>query len=351
MNPNMKKLFGALALIAALLCASCASAEETLELDGMIEAGSVRTILAPYSGVVGDFDAQAGDALAAGDALFAISTKKVYADFDGTVVGLFAEPGDSAASVQDRFGALLSVERTILYRGDCSTSGADSDNEDKIVYPGEKVYIRSSGDNDRKGEAIITSVSGKNYTLEVTYSDDLRLSEQIKVYREADFDADSCIGTGRLSRIDPVAVTAEGHVLAVHVTEGQTVARGDLLVEIVPDALDGLAGGDGSVAMPQDGVLLSVLCESGANIAKDAPMATYCPAGRLKLVCTADEEELAQIELGQDAQVTLDAYPDAPVKGVVTKISSVAGDHGYDVTIEFEDSDLARIGMNASAEF
>lgn len=344
----MKKLIAVLALITALLC-SCALAEDALELDGTIEAGSVRTIFAPYSGIVGDFDAEAGDVLAAQDALFAISTQKVYADFDGTVTGLFAAPGDHAQAVQARYGALLSIEYTTPYRGDCTTSGAASDNENKIVHPGEKVYIRSAGDNSREGEAVVTSVAGSSYSLEVTVSDDLRVNEQIKVYRDDDYDADSCIGMGRLSRMDPAAVTAQGYVLAVHVEEGQQVERGDLLFEIVPDALDGAVSG--GVAMPEDGVLLSVLCQSGASVAKDTPMATYCPAGGMKLICAADEEDLAQIEIGQDVQVTLDAYPDAPIKGKVAKISSVAAANGYDVTVELEESALVRIGMNAEAAF
>ncbi len=345
----MKKVMSMLTLAFVLLCACTANAEEAFSADGTIEAGSIQTIFAPYSGVVGDFDVQAGDALVAGDALFAISTQKVYADFEGRIVGLFAQEGDSAASVQERYNALCSLEYTSLYRGDCSTTGADDDNEDRIVYPGEKVFIRSSGNNEREGEAVITGVSGKSYTLEVTYNDHLRLNEQIKVYRDSDFDADSCIGSGRLSRMDPVAVTAEGYVLRVHVTEGQQVARGEVLFELVPDAPDGAA--EGALAMPKDGVLLSVLCQSGQSVAKDAPMATFCPAGSLKLVCTVDEEELMEIEQGQVVRVTLDAYPEQPIKGVVSKISYTAGDNGYDVTVELEESSLARIGMSATAEF
>ena len=51
-------------------------------------------------------------------------------------------------------------------------------------------------------------MSGKGYTLEVETSDELRVDEQIKVYRESNFDSDSCIGSGKLNRADPVAVSA-----------------------------------------------------------------------------------------------------------------------------------------------
>lgn len=351
----MKKTIKLLACTAAmtLLCAG-ALADDGIKIDGKIEAARTQTILAPYTGIVGDFSVRAGDQLEEGETLFTLSSTPVYADFDGTVTGLFAEPGDSTASLQERYGALCFLEQAYLYTADCSTTGADSDNENRIIHVGEIVYIRSTNNNDRQGEARITSVNGKSYTLEVTSEKDMRLNEQVKVYRSDNFANSSCIGTGRLKRTDPVAVTAEGYVLSVHVTEGQQVSRGDLLFSIVPDELDGMRGGDGSVTMPQDGVVLSVLAESGAQIAKDAPMATLCPQNAMQLVCPVDEEDLENIKLGAQVQVTLDAFRDAPFTGTIMKIASASSQEGtgtsFDVTIGLEENENVRIGMNATAE-
>lgn len=344
----------AAAMTMALALGTAAFAEDALKIDGVIEAAKTVTILAPYTGVVGDFTVQAGDKLAAGDALFSIRSTPVYADFDGTVTAVFAEPGDSAASVQERYQALAYIEQDTLYTASCSTSGSDSDNENRIVHVGETVYIRSSSNNDRKGVARVTGVTGKSYTLEVLSEKDMRISEQIKVYRDEDFENKSCIGTGRLSRVDPKPVTAEGYVLAVHVQDGQKVSRGDLLFDIVPDRLDGMQGGDGTVPMPQDGVLLSISAASGSEIAKDAPMATYCPADAVQLVCAVDEEDLASIAVGDDMTVTLDAYDGQPIAGTVVRIAGASAEQGtsatFDVTLELEASEHVRIGMNASAE-
>ena len=218
---------------------------------------------------------------------------------------------------------------------------------------GERVYIRSSSNRDRHGEAVVTSVSGKQYTLEVLSEKDMRLGESIKVYRDEDFVSSSCIGSGDLSRVDPKPVAAEGYVLAVHVQPGQQVSRGDLLFEIVPDRLNGMQGGDGSVSMPEDGVLLSISAQSGQTIAKDAPMATYCPRGQVKLVCAVDEDEIASVEVGDELSVTLDAYDGETLKGTVVRIAgaSVSGEGApaFDVTLELEESEHVRIGMNATA--
>lgn len=349
----MKKMIMAFVMAAALTLPVCAPAEG-IRIDGAIEAAKTQTILAPHSGLVGDFSVRAGDELGAGEALFTISAEKIYADFDGTVTGVFAQPGDSAASVQERYGALCYVERETLYAADCTTSGAASDNENKIVHVGEMVYICSESNDDRTGRAIVTSVEGKNYTLEVLSHEGIRISEDIEVFRDEHFRNSSCIGKGDIRRIDPTAITAEGYVRAVHVQDGQKVSRGDLLFEIVPDALDGMQGSDGSVDMPAPGVVLSVLVESGAQIAKDAPMATICARADMRLVCQADEEDLGAMEPGMTVQVTLDAYRDAPVTGTVEKIAAAGEEDGasttFDVTIRLEENTNVRVGMSATAE-
>ncbi len=340
-------------LIAALLCLCCLTAGSAmaLEIEGKIQPAKTLTIRAPYSGMADDVEWAAGDEVLAGDALFALSTTKVYADFDGTVTGIFAQAGDSAASVAERYGALMYVEREALYTAQCTTSGAASDNENKIVHAGETVYIRSTADSKREGVARVTGVSGNSYTLEVVLEDDLKLNDSIKVYRDDDFDADSCIGMGKLSRIDPVAVTAEGSVLAVHVQPGQKVARGEVLLEIVPDALNGMKGGDGSVYAPQDGVLLEVLIQGGEQVAKDQVLAKYCPADALELVCSVDEEDLALIAVGDDFTVTFEALGEKGFDATVTKIAAAADENGaFAVTLALEEVQGVRIGMNAMAE-
>lgn len=350
----MKRTFMATAVLVAALALPVCAAAENMKIDGTIEAVKTQTITAPHSGMTGDFAVRAGDVLEEGETLFTLSADKIYADFDGTITGVFAQAGDSAASVQDRYGALCYMERDTLYTADCTTSGAASENEYKIVHVGEKVYIRSDSNAKRTGEAIVTSVDGKKYTLEVTSYEDIRINEDVNVYRDNRYYSANRIGEGTVHRVDPVGVTAEGYVRAVHVKDGQKVSRGDLLFEIVPDALDGLRGSDGSVTMPADGVVLSVLAESGAQIAKDQPMATYCEKKDMQLVCPVDEEDLAAIEMGMSVQVTLDAYRDETMTGTVVKIAGAStggSSASFDVTIQLPESERVRVGMNATAEF
>lgn len=347
----MKKL--AILLLSLCLCPALALGEAA-SYDGAVRAARTKTLLAPYSGAVSGLDAEPGDALTKGDALLSLSTNKVYAEFSGTVAAVLADPGDDAASVAERRGALVYIERDLAYTAACTTSGAGSENENKLVHPGERVFLRSSEDSGRDGEGVVTRVSGAEYTVEVTRPGNLRYNERVRVYRSASFRSDDCIGSGALSRVDPVPVTAEGYVLAVHVTPGAYVFRGDLVLETVPEAQDGLLGGDGTVAMPEDGVLLSVATENGASVAKDAVLATYCPKGALEVVCAVDEDDLSDLSVGDAMRVTLDAYPDAALQGTLTEISGVGAENGgrvtFDVRVALEENALARVGMSATAE-
>ena len=139
-----------------------------------------------------------------------MKAQKVYAEFDGTVTAVFAQGGDNASSVSARYGALAYIEEDVLYRAECSTANSEGGNENKLVHVGETVYIRSTGDSDRVGEARVIGVSGKSYTLEVTKQDDIRVGESIKVYRNDHYSGSSCIGSGKVERVDPQAVSAEG---------------------------------------------------------------------------------------------------------------------------------------------
>ena len=91
----MKKRIVMIAMMASLVTTTAFA--EGVKIDGSIKSAETKTILAPYSGVVGNYAVTAGDAVNMGDALFALRTEQVYADFDGTVTAVFAQPGDSAA--------------------------------------------------------------------------------------------------------------------------------------------------------------------------------------------------------------------------------------------------------------
>ena len=82
----MKKQIAMIAMMASLVTTTAFA--EGVKIDGSIKSAETKTILAPYSGVVDNYAVTAGDAVSMGDALFALRTEQIYADFDGTVTAV-----------------------------------------------------------------------------------------------------------------------------------------------------------------------------------------------------------------------------------------------------------------------
>ncbi len=153
----MKKRIAMIAMMASLVTTTAFA--EGVKIDGSIKSAETKTILAPYSGVVGNYTVTAGDAVNMGDALFALRTEQVYADFDGTVTAVFAQPGDSAASVEERYGALAYIEQDVLYRAECTHDRRrqrqrkqDDSRRRESIYPlDEQQRPRGRGTRHRRG--------------------------------------------------------------------------------------------------------------------------------------------------------------------------------------------------------
>ena len=123
----MKKQIAMIAMMASLVTTTAFA--EGVKIDGSIKSAETKTILAPYSGGGGQLRRDCGRRGEHGRRAFALRTEQIYADFDGTVTAVFAQPGDSAASVEERYGALAYIEQDVLYRAECTTTGGDGDNE------------------------------------------------------------------------------------------------------------------------------------------------------------------------------------------------------------------------------
>ena len=102
------------------------------------------------------------------------------------------------------------------------------------------------------------------------------------------------------------------------------------------------------------GEVISRTCEPGQNVSTATTL--FAIADRLVATVQVDEADIGKIRQGQDASVTLDAFPDERVAAKVTKISRegtlVSDVVEYDVTVE-----AVRVpahwasGMTANVEF
>lgn len=339
-----------LVLCCLMLCAYAGA--ETISLSGTVSAKDTYQVYAPAGGTVESVSALAGQTVQPGDVLMTLRTTKVYATEDGTVTGVFAQPGDDAEAVAERYGAVLYMESDSRYTISASTANAYDAAENKYVHVGEKVYLTSRADSDHVGEGFIQAVSGTSFTVEVT-AGNLELSETCNIYRDAEKEASSRIGRGKISRMDPIAVTGTGSVVSVAVQDGDQVTRGQLLFETLTGACDGLSISGADICAEVAGIVGAVNAEEGGALEKDSLAAVIYPAGSMQIIAQVSETDLRSISVGDRVEIELNwnAGQAQTSEGVVSMISFLADttddEAVYDVYIDFTPDDDTRLGMSA----
>ena len=345
------------ALSAALLLGPCAMAE-TITFNGTVEAGRSVQVYAPIGGTVQSVDAEAGQKVAAGDALVTLSTTKVYADEAGTVTAVFGQPGDSAETVAQTWGAVISIEGESVYNISASTDNAYNSTATKFVHVGEAVYLSCYSDGSHTGSGVVTAVEGTDFTVRVLDGEFL-IGETVNVYRGDSATASQRIGRGTLNRTAPTAVTGSGSIVSVAVAPGDTVRRGDLLFETLDGSFDGLYMCGNVISAGEGGTLSAVNAQQGGSVQKGEVVATIYPEGDMRVVAQIEEANLAAINPGDPVSIELLWNQDEEVEypGTVSMISAVAnetagngdGDSAttYDVYIDFTPDAATRYGMTA----
>ena len=112
------------------------------------------------------------------------------------------------------------------------------------------------------------------------------------------------------------------------------------------------------IVAPFDGVVADITITKGKEISTAAlatPAISLVDTSEIEMRGFIDEIDVAMVQLGQEANILLDALPDEEVKGKVAFISPVstvrAGVVSYDTTITLESPvEELRDGMTATAE-
>ena len=338
------KLITFAALIAALsLTCACALGATA---NAVIIAPETAKITAPFAGTLLPFDLAAGDTVTAGDTLFQLDTTPVYAAQSGVAAAVFAKTGDDAAGVSAHYGALAIIEPEYPLYIDADTDDAYDNDDNKYIHAGEMLYLKR---NDEKGTGIVTSVSGKDYTVEVL-TGNFDLDDSVRCYRESAMPYDSEVGRGKVKRFADAKVTSSGRIVAVHVQPGDTVKTGDLLFETV-DAMSPV-GASPAISAPVTGAVTALYVASGAQVYRGQLLCEVADLTKLTLSAEIDEIDLAGIRLGDVLTYTLDAYADKTFTGTVTEIRPIGTKRQnasyFDVRITAPEGVTLLPGMNAT---
>lgn len=289
----MKKLFLCLMLIA--VTTGSALCEGNATLTGVVAATDVERITAPYAGEVIILLFREGDAVTAGMEAATMSPNYVLAPCSGTVT-LFANRGDNAADVQQFNGALACVEPDASCTVEAEILMDSCLPQNQLVHPGETVYLCCTNDGSHNGKGIVTSVTGSSFTVLVTEGDYL-FGETVDICRRGDCMGDDCIGSGTLSRIDPLTCTGEGLVISEFVGNGDHVEAGEVLYELAPTW-------DAHFVMHEtSGVVAEVCVREGDWVEAGETLALVWPDEAMHIIVDVPESLLDDYELNTSVRL------------------------------------------------
>lgn len=344
-------------LVAIMLCAFHAVAYAQGIYNGKVVAVGTQTVRAPYSGYVQDVYVQSGERVEEGVDVAEMETEKIYASADGEVSGVFALEGDLTETVADRYGAVMYIEPSNRFRLDSSTSKGYSMSENKYVHIGEEVYLSCTKDGSHTGRGFVSALDAedsKKFTVEITQGE-FYMNETVGIFRNPDYTSLSKIGQGTIVRTPPIAVDAEGSVLRIHVMSGDSVKRGDLLLETVDGRLDKLEPVNAVVQSKTAGIVASVDAPPGTKVEKGAAIATIYPANAIMIEMEISEADLYSVAVGDEVEIEFNGNLDTAeqTSGTISSISylttedKVSGAAMYHAYIGFTPNENVRIGMTA----
>ena len=343
---------------AGMMLTTGAALADTISFEGTVAASDTYEVYAAIGGTVSSVEAEVGQKVAAGDVLATLETTKVYATEAGTVTGLFGQPGDSADTIAQKYGAVMYIEGESVYSITASTDKAYDATENKFVHVGESVYLNCYSDSAHTGTGVITAIQGTDYTVKVL-SGEFLIGETVSIYRGDSAKSSNRIGRGELTRTNPTAVTGTGSIVSFAVNNGDTVQRGDLLFETLSGEFDGLYMSGNQILAEVDGTIAQMNLSQGGKIEKNSVAAVLYPNGAMRIEAQIEEANLSSIAVGNPVTIELIWNQDEEVTydGVISMISGIAsGSSGtmtesdsvtYTVYVDFMPDANTRYGMSA----
>lgn len=337
----------AMTVMALMLVLGTAGAD-TLSLNGTVEAGVTVPVYAPIGGTVDTVSVEQGMRVSAGETLFSYRTEKTYASEDGTVAGVFAKAGDDAEKVTEKYGADLYIEGTTIYSVSASISKAYNAAETTIVHTGETVYLVCRTDAKRFGTGVITAVDGSNYTVLVTEGNFI-VGDSVTLFRDSAYTEKLRIGRGNIARVNPTAVTGTGAVVSVAVKDGDTVKRGDLLMETLSGTFEGYEMTGTSVKAEEEGVIVYVAAEAGAAVNKGDIVIQMAPVSGMRVEAAVTADDRQALKAGDKVLIELEADESISYEGTVRYIAEMPEEGTEEVTykavIDFTPDENVYFGM------
>ncbi|MBU1997910.1 MAG: efflux RND transporter periplasmic adaptor subunit, partial [Candidatus Omnitrophica bacterium] len=115
--------------------------------------------------------------------------------------------------------------------------------------------------------------------------------------------------------------------------EGDKVAKVEVIVYIDRDEV-GLKFNKAPVESPLTGVIGKMYVDIGSQVSSQTPVAMVLDMDTVKINLDIPEKYIPKIYVGQEARITVDAYPDRDFSGKITQISPLVNQENRAAPIE-----------------
>ena len=356
----------------------------TLSGTGTLNPANTYTVKSLVEGKVLTGEFEEGDVLDEGSILYTLDSSDASTNFEKAEIAM-QQAQRSYDKVVDRQYVRAEVDGTVSTIRDSSKMlltlefpAADAAN----FSVGQTAQVTLDGTFEQL-DGTVTSVTGtdalstgnlltRTVTIAVRNAGGLTTAQAAT----ASINGVSSIGSATFGYQAERTLTAQaaGTVTSIHVQEGQTVAKDDILIELSGDDLtesiqsasETLRSAEISLQNLQDTMANYTVTSpiSGTIIEKDAKVGDAVKSGDtlcviydlsyLEMVINVDELQISSLTVGQKVQITADAVQDKNYVGTVTRVSMKGASNGgtttYPVTIRIDETDGLRPGMNANAE-
>ncbi len=302
------------------------------------------------------------------------------APISGRIKNITVQSGDDLGTMRAvNNGVLCTISTDGKMKISINASGLQVNDKVKVKYNGTITTgtvtstngSNSSNSNKTGSGSDLDSNSNSGNVTVVINRDDWPVDASVSVLSSDG----KILGSGTLEVNSPVSIEGanSGTVKSVLCSENQKVSKNTKLFKFddssvqsqiqklkqqVTMAQNQLSASQekadkDTVTTPTDGVVSELNVKNGDSVTAGESIATIVDPNKMQVIVSIDELDITKVEVGQDANIAIDALSGNNYTGKVTQIDSIGtasnGVTTYNVTVSIDNAKDVKVGMNATA--